>query len=97
MGSPVIGATVAVYPLHTGSTEAVARAIDAMGAAGVDLDVGPMSTLVTGTPDDVFRAVRLGYEAAAATGHVVVHVTLSNACPLASRHPRGDEADPSGR
>jgi hypothetical protein len=41
-----------------------------------------MSTLVTGETDVVFAALREGFEAVAATGHVVMTVTVSNACPV---------------
>jgi uncharacterized protein YqgV (UPF0045/DUF77 family) len=85
----MIGATVAVYPLQPESDAAVRRAIDAIGSAGVDTQVGPMSTLVTGTVDEVFRSLRAAYEAAASTGGVVMHVAVSNACPLPPRHDDG--------
>jgi uncharacterized protein YqgV (UPF0045/DUF77 family) len=81
----VIGATIAVYPLQAKPDVAVRRAIDSIDSAEVDAQVGPMSTLVTGTVDEVFRALRLAYEAAASTGGVVMNVAVSNACPL----PRG--------
>ena len=87
----VIGATVAVYPLYAESDVAIHRAIDSIRSTAVDTQVGPMSTLVTGTVDDVFRALRLAYEAAASTGHVVMHATVSNACPL----PRRDSPPPT--
>lgn len=81
----MIGATVAVYPLQAESDVAVRRAIDSISSAKVDADVGPMSTMITGTVDEVFQALRLAYEAAASTGGVVMHATVSNACPLPRR------------
>ncbi len=81
----LIGATVAVYPLQAESDVAVRRAIDSINSTEVDAEVGPMSTLITGTVDEVFRALRLAYEAAASTGGVVMHATVSNACPLPRR------------
>lgn len=78
----LIGATVAVYPMQTESDAAIRRAIDSIRSAEVDVEVGPMSTLITGTADEVFRALRLAYDAAVSTGGVVIHATLSNACPL---------------
>ena len=81
----LIGATVAVYPLQTGSEVAVRRAIESIRSADVNVAVGPMSTLITGTVDEVFQALKLAYEAAASTGGVVMQATVSNACPL----PRG--------
>lgn len=78
-----IAAQVALYPLRQ---ERLAPAIDAftqmLAAAGLAATVGPMSTLVTGQADAVFAALREGFARAAATGHVVMTVTLSNACPV---------------
>ena len=93
----VIGATVAVYPLYAKSDMAVRQAIDSLASAGVDAHVGPMNTLVTGTVDNVFRALRLAYEAAASVDHVVMQATVSNACPLPREtipHGRQGEATP---
>jgi hypothetical protein len=39
-----------------------------------------MSTLVSGESDDLFDALRDGFERAVATGGVVMTVTISNAC-----------------
>lgn len=84
----VIGATVAVYPLQPDADAAVHRAIGALEAAAVDAQVGPMTTLVTGPVDAVFSALRSAYDAAAATGGVVLQATVSNACPLPTREDR---------
>jgi uncharacterized protein YqgV (UPF0045/DUF77 family) len=81
----MIAAMVAVYPLHSDSTRAIHRAIDSIRSAGIDVNVGSMSTLITGTADEVFHALRRAYEAAASTGRVVVHATVSNACPVSPR------------
>jgi hypothetical protein len=43
-----------------------------------------MSTLVAGDLDAVVDGLREGFRAAAAMGHVVMTVTLSNACPAGS-------------
>jgi hypothetical protein len=37
--------------------------------------------VITGEADAAFEALRRGFLAASATGHVVMVVTLSNACP----------------
>jgi uncharacterized protein YqgV (UPF0045/DUF77 family) len=93
----MITAMIAVYPLHTGSSGAIRYAIEAIESEGVAADTGPMSTVIAGTPDEVFRALRRAYEAAAAAGSVVVHVTVSNACPIPSARPeRSAPVDPAG-
>jgi hypothetical protein len=44
-----------------------------------------MSTLVTGDAEVVFAALQEAFAKAAALGHVVMTVTLSNACPVGER------------
>jgi uncharacterized protein YqgV (UPF0045/DUF77 family) len=79
----VISAQISIYPLRqerlSPAVEAVSRALS---DSGLQPEVGPMSTLVTGEAGLVFTALRAGFEAAAATGHVVMTLTLSNACPV---------------
>jgi hypothetical protein len=41
-----------------------------------------MSTLVTGDGAAVFEALKASFLRAAATGHVVMTATVSNACPV---------------
>ena len=41
-----------------------------------------MSTLVTGEANAIFAALYEGFVRAVATGHVVMTVTFSNACPV---------------
>jgi hypothetical protein len=41
-----------------------------------------MSTVVVGEADAVFTALRDGFTRAAEQGHLVMTVTLSNACPV---------------
>ena len=49
---------------------------------GLETDVGPMSTYVSGDADVVFQGLGRAFEVAARAGHVVMTVTVSNACPL---------------
>ena len=78
-----IAAQIAVYPLRQ---EHLSPAIDAVMAAlaaqGLSPQVGPMSTTVTGELDVVLAALGEAFTQAATAGHVVMTVTLSNACPL---------------
>jgi uncharacterized protein YqgV (UPF0045/DUF77 family) len=55
---------------------------DALSSARLDVTSGPMSTLVTGDGATVFDALKTSFLRAAETGHVVMTVTLSNACPV---------------
>jgi uncharacterized protein YqgV (UPF0045/DUF77 family) len=77
----MIQASVAVYPLQQGGYEAVKRAIDAVRATGVRVEVQAMHSAIAGTQEAVFRALQAAYEAAASLGPTVMTVTISNACP----------------
>ncbi len=78
-----MSAQVSLYPLrqeHLGpSIQAFANVLT---AAGLEPRAGPMSTVVTGEADVLFAALRDAFQAAAATTHVVMIITISNACPI---------------
>jgi len=79
----VISAQISLYPLRQ---ELLSPAIDAvkqeLETRGLQPEIGAMSTIVTGEAKDVFIALHEAFERAAATGHVVMTVTVSNACPF---------------
>ena len=79
----LISAQVSVYPLRQERLSPAVQALsDAFSSAGLSPEVGSMSTIVTGEADAIFAALRDGFARAAATGHVAMSVTLSNACPV---------------
>lgn len=53
--------------------------------AGLDVEPGAMSTIVTGEDAAVFAALQEAFQNAAAQGQMVMIVTFSNACPVPSR------------
>lgn len=74
---------LSVYPLRQQQlTPAIERAVEAFRRRGLQVEAGPMSTIVAGEDDDVFAALQEAYQAAAAQGHVVMVATFSNACPV---------------
>ena len=81
-----VTAQVSVYPLrqpHLGpAVEDVRRALE---SAGLDPQVGPMSTFVRGDAERIFAALREAFESAASTGQVAMVFTVSNACPADER------------
>jgi uncharacterized protein YqgV (UPF0045/DUF77 family) len=80
-----VSAQVAIYPLRQDRlTPAITAVRDALSAAGLEPAVGPMSTTVTGQAPAVFRALEEAFAQAGALGHVVMVVTVSNACPTAT-------------
>ena len=79
----VISAQVSIYPLRQQHLSPAIRAVSkALEECGLHPEVGSMSTLVVGEEEIVFGALREAFLAAAATGHVVMTVTISNACPV---------------
>ena len=79
----VVSAQISVYPLRQ---EHISPAVEAVRQAledqGLQPQVGPMSTIVTGKAAAVFAALQEGFTRAVATGQVVMTVSISNACPL---------------
>lgn len=70
-----------LYPLATGELgPPLAAAIAAARATGVTVDVGRMSSMVTGTEEQVFAALRAAFLAVAHDGEAVLVATISNAC-----------------
>jgi uncharacterized protein YqgV (UPF0045/DUF77 family) len=84
-----VSAQISLYPLRQLE---LSPEIDALRLVlereGLAVQMGPMSTLVTGESSRVFTALREGFEHAAAAGPVAMVVTVSNACPVADRLPR---------
>lgn len=79
----IVSAQVAIYPLRQERlTPAIAVVRRALEAAGLRPEIGAMSTMVTGEAATVFRALEEAFAAAGAMGHVVMTVTVSNACPV---------------
>ena len=78
-----VSAQISVYPLRQDHLSPAIREMqDALTAAGLDITPGPMSTLVIGDGVAVFDALKDSFLRTAATGHVVMTATVSNACPV---------------
>ena len=78
-----LSAQIAIYPLRQQHLSPVVEdVVRTLCAHGLEVEPGPMSTYVVGEEDAIFAALREAFAHAAATGHVVMTVTLSNACPI---------------
>jgi uncharacterized protein YqgV (UPF0045/DUF77 family) len=78
-----VSAQISLYPLRQDHLSPTIREMqDVLVAAGLDVACGPMSTMVTGDGAAVFDALKMSFLRAAATGHVVMTATVSNACPV---------------
>ncbi len=79
----IVSAQVAIYPLRQDRlTPAITAVSGALEAAGLRPEVGPMSTMVIGEAATVFRALEEAFVRAGTVGHIVMTVTVSNACPV---------------
>lgn len=85
-------AQIAVYPLRQERlTPAVETVLEALRENGLRPEPGPMSTYVVGEDQTIFVALQEAFARVSAIGHVVMTVTLSNACPLPDRAARADQ------
>jgi uncharacterized protein YqgV (UPF0045/DUF77 family) len=89
-----LAAQVSLYPLRQPSlTPAIERALETFRAHGLQVESGTMSSVISGEDVALFKALREAFLQTAAEGHIVMIVTVSNACPVPG--PRGEV--PGGR
>jgi uncharacterized protein YqgV (UPF0045/DUF77 family) len=78
----VVGCQFSVYPLRQGDIDTPVQAsIHAARLEGCEVRVGNLSTLVWGSEDDVFAALRAAFRAAQRQGPAVVTATLAAGMP----------------
>jgi uncharacterized protein YqgV (UPF0045/DUF77 family) len=79
----IASAQISVYPLRQ---DRLGPAVETVRAAlvshGLAPQIGPMSTIVVGEDAVIFAALAEAFAKAAELGHVVMTVTVSNACPI---------------
>lgn len=79
----IVSAQVAIYPLRqVRLTPAIEAVRQALHSHGLESQPRPMSTYAVGESDSIFAALHEAFVQATATGHVVMTVTVSNACPV---------------
>jgi uncharacterized protein YqgV (UPF0045/DUF77 family) len=82
LSAEIVGCQFSVYPLRQEDVDLpVQAAIQAAGAAGCSVRVGNLSTLLSGSEDQVFGALRAAFGAAQRTGPAVMTVTLAAGMP----------------
>jgi uncharacterized protein YqgV (UPF0045/DUF77 family) len=82
MSSEVVGCQFSVYPLRQADIgEPIRAAIEAAHEAGCQVRVQNLSTLMWGTEDQVFGALRAAFGAAQRTGSAVLLATLAAGMP----------------
>ena len=79
-----IGAQVSLYPMTSDFVDVITSGLDALSPYKNDLriETDDISTLMVGSPDPLFDAIRDLFAAAARQpAHVTMHVTFSRGCP----------------
>jgi uncharacterized protein YqgV (UPF0045/DUF77 family) len=80
---PGISAQVSLYPLHHEQLSPVIdEAVEEFRREGLEVQPGAMSTVISGSGESVFSALREAFGRASRGGEVVMVVTISNACPV---------------
>jgi uncharacterized protein YqgV (UPF0045/DUF77 family) len=79
----MISCQFSLYPLGVQDLgPPIDAAVVELASLGLETEVGPMSTYVTGNSGLIFEGLRRAFDAAVREGHVVMTVTVSNACPI---------------
>lgn len=82
MDSDIMGCQLSIYPLRQDDVgPAIRNAIEAVRSEGCTVRVGNLSTLLTGSEDQVFGALRAAYRAAQRHGSAVMVATLAAGIP----------------
>jgi len=77
-----IQAEISLYPLRTHEVDkTIVRFIECVRRPGLTLEIGPMSSRISGEPIAVFDALRDAFTRLAEEQQVVLTVKISNACP----------------
>ena len=77
-----VQAQISLYPLRRpGLAEPIGRFVELLRQEGLNVEVGPMSTQVTGDSKVLFASLAEAFEDAAQRGDIVLLLKVSNACP----------------
>jgi uncharacterized protein YqgV (UPF0045/DUF77 family) len=77
-----VQAEVSLYPLRIAALmEPIDSFVEHLRRAGLNVEIGPMSSRINGESKDLFRALGEAFEDTAHSGDAVLTVKVSNACP----------------
>ena len=83
-----VQAQISLYPLRRpGLAEPIGRFVELLRQEGLDVEVGPMSTEVTGDSKVLFARLAEAFEDATRHGDVVLLLKVSNTCPSEANWP----------
>ena len=79
----LVSVQFSVYPLREMHlSPAIKKAVEILKNYGLSVEVGSMSSIAYGESEIVFKAFQKVYEGIATNSHIVLILTLSNACPF---------------
>jgi len=83
-----ISAQVSLYPLGKEElSPAINEALSIFSKHDLEVNPGPMSTLISGDDEAIFSALQTTLRFASEQGRLVMVVTFSNACPAPGSKP----------
>ncbi len=78
----LVTAQFSVYPLGTGNLgDYVYEAVNVVKSFGLDVDIGPTSSVTYGESETIFKAFNEVMKRFEGKIHFVMVITVSNACP----------------
>lgn len=78
-----LAAQVSIYPLRQARfSPSIGKALDIFRAHGLTVEMGAMSTVISGEDEALFAALKEVFQSLAEQGELVMMVTFSNACPV---------------
>ncbi len=78
-----VAAQISIYPLKQSSySPAINKALEIFRSKGLNVEMGAMSSIISGEDEPLFTGLKEVYQTLADKGELVMIVTLSNACPV---------------
>jgi uncharacterized protein YqgV (UPF0045/DUF77 family) len=82
-----VQAEVSLYPLRQNElTKPIQQFVQVLESNKLKVELGPMSSLVTGDSQVVFESLQKAFELLAEEYEVVVNAKISNACPRVNKY-----------
>jgi len=82
-----VQAEISLYPLRQNElTKPIQQFIQALESNKLKVEIGPMSSLVTGESQVVFEQLQKAFERLAQKYEIVMTAKISNACPEVNQH-----------
>jgi len=77
-----VQAEISLYPLRQNKlTKPIRQFVQALEGNQLKVEIGPMSSLVTGDSQVVFESLQKAFEELAEKYEIVLNAKISNACP----------------